>query len=176
MKKKLLVMGVTLFLLAVIFSGCTQEDKLKNLGYANNGKGFGFNPPSGWSKTENGKLGSYDYDVKFSNVAEPENSVFIVAFIDKYNSGEGMNKIAQDIITVLEASPSLSNISSTPRTVNGMDAYEINLTGVTGEPLMKFMLIKNGNNVLTLIYSAWSNLCNTYLSDFEQCVNSAIIV
>ena len=59
MKKQLLIIGTTLLVLLINFSGCLEEkivinkyssaeDALNNLMYTNDDYNYGFNPPEGW--------------------------------------------------------------------------------------------------------------------------------
>jgi hypothetical protein len=176
MKNKIIVLGLTLVLVAIGLSGCTQEDPLKGLGYINKQYGFGFNPPEGWAVNESGMMGSLA--VFIGPIVDPF-SVNIVITTSDLASGETLASTIQAVIenyTIYY--PNFLLGSESGRTINGLNAYEIvytytyNYTQGIYQIEQKQVAIEKNGKVIILTYSALETSYDAYLAVFEQSASS----
>lgn len=177
MKNKIIV-GITLVLLVIGLSGCTQqeEDPLKGLGYVNNQHGFGMNPPEGWTTDTSGAMGLI---VVFYAPINDDIRENINVLVDTLPSGFNLSSYADSAKS--QASNYLTNctlISSNTRTVNGMNAYEYVYTYTQGIYALegKQVIVEKNSKLIILTYTANTDDYNTYSQGLEQCLNSLKIV
>jgi hypothetical protein len=178
MKKQLIVV-VAVLLISVGLCGCfglNQEDELSGLGYSNTEFGFGLNPPAGWTKDTSGTLGLI---VIFYAPIDDDFAENINAVSDILPSGTSLSSYVDTTIDYLNDYLTDYNlISSNPRTVNGMNAYEYeyNYTQVIYNIKAKQVIVEKNSKIIALTYTAEIDDYDTYSSEFEQCVNSLKIV
>jgi len=173
MKRQLLIMSIFLILLVVGLCGCISEDPLEGLDYINDDYGFGLNPPDGWVMNESTKE---NFIVKFNTSDE----VALIIIISEYGNGDTLESHAEWEIEIFEDdSDDFTLISKKSRTINNIDAYEIvytdKLNAIDYTVETKEVLVELNNVVLTLVYYASIDLYDTYLSDFENSINTFTI-
>ena len=124
MNKKVLVFGMTLVLLAIILTGCSETDNpLSGLSYQNSQHGFGLNPPEDWTVDENDPYGA----VRFYGPTIEGATVNIGISEPSYlATGESLEST---VISIVEYYASyftdFSEVSNSSRTVNGMNAHDL---------------------------------------------------
>ncbi len=180
MKNKIIV-GITLVLLVIGLSGCTQqdtqqEDPLNGLGYVNNQHEFGMNPPEGWTTDTSGTMGMIVIFYAPINDDIREN---INVLVDTLPSGFNLSSYADSAKS--QASNYLTNctlISSNTRTVSEMNAYEYVYTYTQGTYALegKQVIVEKNSKLIILTYTANTDDYNTYSQSLEQCLNSLKIV
>jgi hypothetical protein len=177
MKQKLVIVGITLVIVAIGLSGCTQQqDALSGLGYKNTKYGFGFNPPEGWTVNESGTLGSVAI---FYGPTEEGITVNIVITTTQLSTGDTLSNMTNNILAYYENFfTNFSLISSNASTVNGMNAYEIVYIYTQGvnDIIQKQVAIEKNTKVLILTYTGTFTSYDTYVSAFDQSVNSVVIL
>jgi hypothetical protein len=176
MKKQLIIVGIMLVLLAVGLSGCTQEDKLKDLSYKNTQYGFGLNSPAGWTTDENDQYGV----VRFYGPTENNFAVNLgVTEPSTMNESETLSSGIEQVLAYLPTIlTNFSLISNNAITVNGMNAQEITYTFAQGIYSLqgKQVYIEKSKIVYCLTYTALLDTYNTYLSVIDQSINSFTII
>ena len=179
MKKELLVIGITLVLLAVSLSGCSdtsKEDELRGLGYSNTVYGFGLNPPSGWTTDESGLMGTI---VIFYGPTEDNFTVNVFVTAGQLETGETLSDSVEEVIEFYtNYFTNFSLLSSNARTVNGMAAHEIIYTYLQGVNNLKQkqVMVEKNRKTIILTYSAIVSSYDNYLSVFDQSVSSIVII
>ena len=179
MKKRLLIIKLTLLLITVSLSGCLNSydgDKLSGLGYSNTDYGFGFDPPIGWTSDESGLMGTI---VIFYGPTEDNFTVNIVVTAGKLENEETLSgSIDETIDYYKNYFTNFTLISSNSRTINDMPAHEIIYTYIQGvyNLKQKQVLVEKNRKTIILTYSASINSYDNYLNDFEQSAGSIEIV
>lgn len=176
MKKKIVV-GITLFLLVIGLSGCTQqEDPLNGLGYVNNQHGFGMNPPEGWTTDTSGAMGLI---VVFYAPINDDIRENINVLVDTLPSGFTLSSYADSAKNqLINYLTNGTLISSNNRTANGMNAYEYVYTYTQGIYALegKQVIVEKNSKLILLTYTANPEDYDTYSQGLEQCLNSLKIV
>jgi hypothetical protein len=179
MNKKIVLLIVVLFVSMVFLSGCSEtneSDILEGLEYKNYEYGFGFNPPTGWTKDTSGIFGTiiFFYAPVDDDFAENINVVS-----DVLPSGTSLSSyvdINRDYLNDFFANYSL--IISNSRIINGMNAIGDIYTYNQGIFDLKVnqVIVEKNSKLIILTYSAEIEDYDTYSFEFEQCANSLIIV
>lgn len=181
MNKKPLIAVITLVLIAVGLSGCTEDgntgdtgtegNKSSSLGYSNQEYGFGLNPPNGWSVDEDSLFGI----VRFHH--STNQSTINLYVLEPTPLGPG-GTLDDAVNNVLNTYPmymeNFTLISSNTGTVNGMDAHEIVYTITSGSYLMKNkqVMIEANDMVFSIWYSAIQSSYDTYTAVVGQSIQS----
>ena len=176
MKKQLIIVGITLVLIVVGLSGCTQEDALSGLGYVNREYGIGINPPDGWTVDEN----ITQYLVNFYGPTIDEFQIYLsISKAYTLEPDETLSSLFDDMLgTYSVAWPNFSAISTGARMVNSMDAYELVYTftfdshNISG----KHIMVEKNGKICGIIFLATVDTYDTYLSDIEQSIESLVII
>jgi len=169
-----IIIIAVLSILLVWYSGFFNN--LDDLGYSNSEYGFGFNPPAGWTKDTSGTLGVI---VIFYSPINDDFSENINVIRDVLPIGISLSSFVDiGVDQCYNLYTDFSLISSNPRTVNGMNAYEIVYTYNQGiyELLGKQVVVEKNSELILLTYTAEIEDYNVYFSEFEQSVNSLKIV
>ena len=173
MKKQLLIIGITLVLLAIGLSGCTdtQDDMLSGLGYVNEEYGFGLNPPEGWAVQDL----SNDYSVFVYFLGPTEDDFQVNMFISNstLDIGETLSGITEEFIETFSGDPNFTLILNNERIVNGMNAYEIKYTSNILK--QNIVMVEKNKLILVIIYSALESTYDNYSSVFEESINSLVV-
>jgi len=177
MNKKILFLSMTLVMIAIILSGCSENDNaLSGLTYQNSQYEFGLNPPEGWTTDENDATDA----VRFYGPTLNEFAVnFGVSEPLSMSAGETLPGIYQIILETYENElENFTHISNQSRTVNGMSAYEIeySYTMFGFDIFGKQVLVEKNRKIAMLTYSALETSYETYLTDFEQSLGSFTMV
>ena len=180
MKQQILLFGITLVLLAVGFSGCTQEDTstdvLGDLGWSNTEHGIGLNPPEDWTVDDPDSLGGI---VRFYGPIENEIQISLgITGPDNMGSGT-LNGMADQVIALYpDYFENFSLISSNAKTINGLDGWEIvyNLSLMDSVVIQKQIMVEKNKDVYTLTWGPFlSESYDSYDSVIEQSTNSFTI-
>ena len=171
MKKQLIIVGMIPVLIAVGFSGCTENNTANELGYQNTEFGFALNPPEGWTIQDV----SNQYAVFVSFLGPTEDNFQINIYISNatLETGETIAGKAEELTDMYSSNENFSLIISDETTVNDMNAYEIVYTMNTLK--QKMVLVEKNNKVLILVYSALETSYDKYLTVFEESLNSLVI-
>ncbi len=175
MKKQLFIVGITVLLIAVGLSGCTdkQQADISSLDYSNSQYGFGFNPPEGWVEQE----ANYSFIAYSPPNLQPLESVMFT--VEQAESLDDIYSYADMAVLFIESQPVNSIVSRSERKVNNMNAYEIVYTGDFGWFVQKTKYVYIQKTLLThflVIFSSPDYLYDEYNSDFEECLSSFTIV
>ena len=159
MKKQLLIVGITLVLIAVGLSVCTQEES-SDL-YINTDLGFSINPPDGWTLVETGDA------VEFYGYEDEDGYVTVMYIVPTtqelgYRSEESMKEANED---VSEGLYGFTIISQQERTVDGQNAYEFVMSFFIGEDEFKVKQIgvEKDDKILSVNYNSPIDTYDTYL-------------
>jgi hypothetical protein len=176
MKKQFIIVGITLLLLAVGFCGCTQEDKLKNLGYKNTTYGFGLNPPQGWTVNETDQYGAVRFYGPITNNFTVNIGVTKPLGLNETETlSSGIDQILLQLPMVLT---NFTLLSRNIVTVNGLNGEEIIYTFMQGALSYKGkqVYIQKNKTVYCLTYTALVDSYDTYNSVVEQSITSFTVV
>lgn len=177
MKNKIIVV-LTLVLLAVGLSGCTQQqtDPLDGLGYANNQYGFGMNPPGNWTKDTSGLMGTAVIFYAPNDDSLKENINIMSTELPSGTNLSGYAELVQNQLNSYLTDPTL--ISSGYMTANGMNAYGYSYNYTQGSYILKAkqVLVEKNSKLLIITYTADMDDYDTYEYGLDQCINSLIIV
>ena len=171
------VIVVVILIIAATMIFYQPSTPLSNLGYINNEKGFGLNPPAGWTTDTSGLFGS---TVIFYGPTDASNfraNMNIV--LDKLSSGITLSFYADSAKNLLNnylTNPTF--ILSTTRTVNGMNAYEYVYTYTQGiyNIKAKQVIVEKNSKLVIISCGSIIDSYDDFSNTFEQCINSLKIV
>lgn len=194
--KKLVIFLFIFFIISVLlFVGCFEEEKstengketLEGLGYINEVFMYGFNPPEGFSLTEESSLKNY---VSFVYTPYVNESSQLGLYIYASNISANIslpNRSIEEIAQGLQ--DSLSNItiykiyliSYNVKTVNGMDFYEIVFNTPTAPSenksvYWKYIYVVKDDRMLSVQVISSSELYNNHIDDIDRSLNSLILL
>ena len=178
MKKQLFMVGMTVLLIAVGLSGCTQENlenenTLNNLEWSNSVHGVGINPPDDWTVDENdiGIVAFYSRNENDVAVIHIEGPIPMNGWTLQDNAEQQIAQ-DQDIVT------NYTLISSTQTKINNLNAWEIIYTSDVDiyNMITRSIVIQNNDKTYRITYLGLSESYNDYLSVIDQSINSFTIV
>lgn len=180
MKKSLLIVGVAVLLITIGFSGCIDNNNstLRNLGYSNTAYGFGLNPPDGW-RVDESQGGSV---VGFFGPEVDGFTINILIGVAEYQTGETVKNVAEYVMEgAITSKTNFSLVSSGPRTVNGMNAYEFVATYISDYvqdvvAKVKEVFIEKNRKGLMICLTVPENSYDEYETVFEESLSSVVIV
>jgi len=175
MKKHFVMVGITLVLLAVGLCGCTQEDALSGLAYVDRENGFGLNPPAGWRTNTSNTTNA----VVFETNSKEGYLVSLGVSLTTATPEDSLASIINELRQVFDANPNSSILGNTTRTVNKRTAHELIILftfDLSDVQQKKYVLLKKGDTLFILLYSAPVEVYDTYLEPVEESIKSFTIV
>jgi hypothetical protein len=168
MKKVKSILGIGVVSI-FIFTGCIQQTASQS--YTNSIYGFSLNPPIGWQQIEN----------ELPNVAvwfAPENISnvsLIVAVPFSLSEGRALSTFADQVEENLsESSMNYTILYRDWRSIPNIQAYEIAYSHEANGSLeyTKQVAVLKTRTVFLITFTAPSTLSNSYLTDFDHCIDS----
>ncbi len=181
MKKQFLIIGMTLAMIAIGLSGCTEEDKLEedslnDLNYSNEEFGFGLNPPEGWTISEDYV---YGVSVLFYGPMEDGPPNLEISVPTMLGSGETLQSTAEESIEMYDGIyVNFSLISSNAITINSMNAYEFvyTLEDVFSSKEKMIFVETNSGTFFKIHFVATQTAYDTYVSIVDQSISSFTMI
>ena len=183
MKKKLFFISISIILLALVFSGCTDNNNnsdnggtdsaLDGLSYINTDytPNFGMNYPDGWTVNENDQFGPVRFYGDTINGFQVNLGITEPIPLD----GETLTSVASQMEEGYpEMFTNYTYVSSKTFTINGMDSYELIYTFSQGnyDVKGKQVLIEKNEVVYFLTFTAGVDSFNDYIDVVDDSISS----